>query len=74
MIKILLIFGRIPDCHGIVAVYFIVDRHFTFDEGGPFGEDKHSVRQRDGLRQIMCDENGSLICLPDDLRDIGGDI
>ncbi len=74
MIKILLILCRIPDCHGIVAVYFVVDWHFTFDDGRSFGKNEYPVRQRDGFGQIVGNENGSLICLSDDLRDIGGDI
>lgn len=74
MIKILLILVCIPDCHGIMAVYFIVNRHLTFDDGGSFGKDEHTVRQCDGFGEIVGDEDGGLVCLPDDLGDIGGDI
>ena len=74
MIKILLIFRCIPDRHRIMAVYFIVDRHFTFDDGGSFGKDKYPVRQCDGLGQIVGDKNGGFVGLPDDLCDISGDV
>lgn len=74
MIKILLILCCISDRHRIVAVYFIVDRHLAFDDGRSFGKNEHTVSQRDGLGQVVGNENSSLVCLPDDLRDICGDV
>lgn len=74
MIKILLIFGGISDGHRIMAVYCIADWHLAFDHSRSFGKDKHPVGQCDCLRQIMGDKNRSLVCLADNLCNIGRDV
>lgn len=74
MIKILLIFGGISDSHGVMAVNGITDRHLTLDDSRPFGQNQYTVGQRDRLREVVGDQEGSLACLPDDIGDIRGDI
>ncbi len=74
MIKILLIFGSISDGHRVMAVYCIADRHLAFDHSRPFGKDKNPVGQCDCLRQIMGDEDGSLVRLADNLCNVGRDV
>ena len=50
-----------------------MDGNFGFDMCRTGGEDQNAVRQTDGLRQIVGNQDGGLSGFSDDLTDIGRD-